>query len=457
MVETAEVGAYAVVPVLHFERSVFEQYRMLRKEVSGEGHNIFPVSRGLVDAVVEVLLDDATLEFLHDEPGRALSVQFQRDPIDILRAAARQLMLRVGWVNGDVFGVHGLFETCTTIASMRHEKAASLGGLIVAPPQHPSVAPVVQFAQPFPLRSANWTRKVLELTSKDLYLLSDTVSIYGLGQLGTYDGSREDLYVIAFTGFHVWDLRHADRVLMRTSFGVPGLPAERFSRHQFIANAKHVFDEMTDADAEVIWDTVDAAALQKKGTMVMIVRNAAEEAERLSTQATPIAAQVLTSELVGRLTGIDGALLLDPHGVCHAIGVIFDGEATNQGDPARGARYNSAIRYISTSNRRALAVVISEDGSFDVRPMLQPRVQRTAVADVVSAVRKLAEGDDWRALPQVRERIEEFRFYFDDSDCAQLNADLATLKEKVISSLKLWVEIKPLASSEAMNTDYFLD
>jgi DNA integrity scanning protein DisA with diadenylate cyclase activity len=70
------------------------------------------------------------------------------------------------------------------------------------------------------------------------------------------------------------------------------------------------------------------------------------------------------------LTAIDGSVLLDTQGVCHAIGVILDGIAKEQqGDPSRGARFNSAVRYVgSRAARSCVVVVISEDGRVDVIP-----------------------------------------------------------------------------------------
>jgi hypothetical protein len=455
-VENANVGEYAVVPVLQFDLATFERYRPLKRDIVGEGYNSFPVTRGLVDAAIAILLDDATREFLHDEPGRALNVQFQRDPTDILRAAGRQLMYRAGWVNRDVFGVHGLFETCTTISSMRHERAESVGGLILAPSDHPSLSSVVRFEKSVPLRTSNWARKILELASKDLYLLCDTVNVYGLGKVGAYDPAREDLFVVAFTGFHTWDLRHADQTLMRTKFGVPSLPAPRFERSRFVANARQMFGEMTTEDAENIWTIVEAAAEQKKGTMVVIASNAAGEAKRLATQATSIVPQLLTPALVQQLTKIDGAVLLDSHGVCHAIGVILDGQATTEGDPARGARYNSAIRYVTSAAGKALAVIISEDGSFDVRPLLPPRVRRSDVSTAVAELHEMVEQREWKNLPNLRRRLDQYRFYLDAEQCASVNADLAALERLVIAAGELWIVMQSCAPAPQMHDGYFI-
>jgi len=66
------------------------------------------------------------------------------------------------------------------------------------------------------------------------------------------------------------------------------------------------------------------------------------------------------------ITAIDGAVLIDPGNRCHAIGAILDGLASEAGDPSRGARYNSALRYVAASLHACLAIVVSEDGMIDV-------------------------------------------------------------------------------------------
>jgi DNA integrity scanning protein DisA with diadenylate cyclase activity len=72
------------------------------------------------------------------------------------------------------------------------------------------------------------------------------------------------------------------------------------------------------------------------------------------------------------ITAIDGAVLIDPTTTCYAIGVILDGLASNKGTPSRGARYNSAIRYVETCKYPCLAIIVSEDGSIDLVPDLMP-------------------------------------------------------------------------------------
>ena len=63
---------------------------------------------------------------------------------------------------------------------------------------------------------------------------------------------------------------------------------------------------------------------------------------------------------------LQGVLGID--GRCYGFGVILDGEAKGCGDPARGSRYNSAVRYQTTMAPRSVIVVISDDRTVDLIP-----------------------------------------------------------------------------------------
>jgi DNA integrity scanning protein DisA with diadenylate cyclase activity len=74
----------------------------------------------------------------------------------------------------------------------------------------------------------------------------------------------------------------------------------------------------------------------------------------------------LSEEVLQQLTRIDGAVLVGPEATCYAIGVILDGLATDRGDRARGARFNSAVRYVDCRDEPVVIVVKSEDGMIEV-------------------------------------------------------------------------------------------
>ena len=85
------------------------------------------------------------------------------------------------------------------------------------------------------------------------------------------------------------------------------------------------------------------------------------------------------SPILYQFASIDGALLVDLDGYCHACGVILDGRRVSAGDPARGARFNSTKVYTETIldyykekgitfNYPIASIVKSEDGMLDIFP-----------------------------------------------------------------------------------------
>ena len=109
------------------------------------------------------------------------------------------------------------------------------------------------------------------------------------------------------------------------------------------------------------------------GSSILITAKADAEAKRLcdaKRRGYRLAAGAVTEakDLIPYLThlsSIDGALVLSPDGRCAGFATILDGRAKSQGNPARGARFNSARTYLDNVSGPALAVVISTDGSVD--------------------------------------------------------------------------------------------
>src|SRR4029079_4593914 len=87
---------------------------------------------------------------------------------------------------------------------------------------------------------------------------------------------------------------------------------------------------------------------------------------------------------------VDGSVRLGTDARCHAFGVILDGIAEAGGDPARGSRFNSAVRYQRTGPP-ALVIVVSDDGTIDVIPNLRPRVRREDVDTAVRGFESICE------------------------------------------------------------------
>ncbi|MCU5303196.1 diadenylate cyclase [Bacillus toyonensis] len=100
-----------------------------------------------------------------------------------------------------------------------------------------------------------------------------------------------------------------------------------------------------------VWSFIDIEKKQPHGTMVVITKEDQREAERLCNQGFLInKTNEIQDSIVKGITAIDGAILLDDTRFCYAIGVILDGIANEKiGTISRGARYNSALRYLNYS------------------------------------------------------------------------------------------------------------
>jgi len=157
-------------------------------------------------------------------------------------------------------------------------------------------------------------------------------------------------------------------------------------------------------------------------------------------------------------TGIDGAVLVGPDGRVHAVGVILDGVATGTGDSGRGARYNSAIRYLAGDGRGAMVIIVSEDGKIDLLPKLKRRLRRETVQRTVDRlVARSAEGEDLEAFDRANRAVEEIEFYLNQDQCNAVN----DAREAVAG--RRWVEdhlrrqFVPVAPDPAMDDSYFVD
>jgi hypothetical protein len=165
-------------------------------------------------------------------------------------------------------------------------------------------------------------------------LLTDGSVTYGLGQQqADYPGESESVFQVLVVGDGTWELHHAGTPLATVRFGVPRLPEQRLRRERLDDIAHRVFRE---CDNNALWALATAAADAEHGTMLVISARAAEKAARLQSQAFTIEPTSLNDIVVRQVTSIDGAVLVDPSGHCHAIGVILDGTATDAGDRSRG-------------------------------------------------------------------------------------------------------------------------
>lgn len=161
------------------------------------------------------------------------------------------------------------------------------------------------------------------------------------------------------------------------SFSLPPLADEMESVFFHQLCQKH-FKKQSEAEFESLRRVVSHLrqnAYRFHGTSILIAENAEAESTRLCDKNHRgyrlkkdfiFEAEKIIPYLA-HLASIDGAIILSPAGKCEGFATILDGKATTQapGNPARGARYNSARAYLYNIKGAAVAVVISTDGSVD--------------------------------------------------------------------------------------------
>jgi DNA integrity scanning protein DisA with diadenylate cyclase activity len=273
------------------------------------------------------------------------------------------------------------------------------------------------------LHNGRRIRKLLEMTNneKELYLISDGEGIYGIGEVDwgvlVDQNVRDKVYKIEFKGISRYELslirlgqeeitdehlmtqrnfktfrrtQSFDVIsdsLLAVSFKNPEIRQEQFDPDLFERIIRAVFSnkdfDLNDVAIERLNNIIMEATRQQSGTMIVITEEdiAHSEVERLNKQSTPIMKTELEPTYIRYLSAIDGAIYYDINASCHAIGVILDGIAKEDvGDSSRGARFNSAYRYLEHMKKKypskgCIIAVISEDGLVNLIP--EPVTERT--------------------------------------------------------------------------------
>ena len=204
-------------------------------------------------------------------------------------------------------------------------------------------------------------RKLLQLSDDDMSVLADPARAYGLGPCKT----APDIIEITITGHGKWEASVNGDKFVRVDDGnatIPNRPIE-------LAKLEDIADRIIgDTNTKRIWDIIQSAQESGHGTTIVVSKDPEAESARLGSEGMTIEPDYLEPAEIVRLASIDGAVMVGPDGRCHAFGVILDGVSNESGDRARGARFNSSIRYQNMETASSMIVVISDDGTVDLLP-----------------------------------------------------------------------------------------
>lgn len=444
------VGKYYVTPVLQIPNAIFERFRPLHEPVSDGRYSGEP---SLIHAAVREVLNEARYELQRPDPGRLLSGRSASSD-EIVRRAASHFMYTPGVAIGEVsYSGYNLFERFNLISSLMYEGTGGKGRMLLTRLDSGAIEIALELDKPVPFSEPRWARKILQMASTEIALLASTDSILGLGNIteGVDPWILQNVFEVIFHDHYHWSLSCGDEVLLISKFGIPSLPRDKFPKDRLIDTYKRLFPEAIPDGLSNFMKLYDTAVEQSHGSMLVVARDAEDESNRLRNQGTMIIPTKLTPDLYHRVSNIDGTIIIDPHCVCHSVGVILDGPAHQDCTPSRGARYNSGIRYVHASKIPRLAVVISEDRTVDVIPILRPRVTRTTVEEYVVNL-EASTGDNFHPLLSW---LDEHRFYLDKSQCERVNETMIRLRSESMNDRGVWIEREDFSPDPACTAEYF--
>ena len=441
---------YHVVPVIQVPSHVFELYPLLPILKGWAGYQ---TSEGLLSECMQNILAEAAEEMGRPNPGRGFPMN-SSSAAEMVRHAAATFMRAISLSLRDKeYPFVDLFTSINELSSLLYEGSKGLGRLLLAAPDNPAIVYSLRLASSVPFRQARWARKVLQMSSPDFALIANGQAIYGLGELRpSHDSSAQDVFWIDLIDHCHWNLRLGQRTLMRTAFGEARLPQEPITQPRFYDSFLRQFPGTSQGDAERMWQLLKVMTEGQHGSMIVIATDAVTEAVRLSRQGMAIDSTPMTAELLRRASRIDGTILVDPFGICYALGVILDGLADERCTPSRGSRYNSAVRYVFSSASSRMALVHSADGTSDILPLLRPRISRDLVEAKVSEL----EGATPDNFHNARRFIDEKRFYLSEEQCHRVNSALDRIDVMPRRDFSIHLSTNRCTPDPEMNNGYYV-
>ncbi|MCS6121093.1 hypothetical protein G3444_19635 [Shewanella baltica] len=420
--EARRINDYYVTPVIQIPNSTFVQFPPLPPKPVNDAQ-VRHGFRSLIHAAVYTVLDEATEELHKPEPGR-YTYDRMRDAEEIVRIAAKNFLHTAGLAIQQHYMYPNFFDTLNLVSSLMYEGVKGIGQLILVDPDNDAVEFLARFAEPVPFNEPRWVRKVLQMATTGVGVIANSRHIYGLGRLNEqHDAGAQNAFNVAFIDHYHWELHCGNHALIRSHYAVPKLPQEPFDKMSFLAHYKRLFSSSTLEEGMNMWSLLSTQSRQEHGSMIVVAEDAASESQRLSKQGTCIEPTRLTELLLRSASGIDGTILLDPSGLCHAIGIILDGEATEQCTPSRGSRYNSGVRYVQSNGPRRLAIVVSDDRTIDIIPRVRSLVSRSKIERHIATL----EAASIENYHDSRNWLDDHRFYINEDQVARINSAISRL------------------------------
>ncbi|GAA4775829.1 diadenylate cyclase [Streptomyces sanyensis] len=444
------VGDYAVHVVVSTSRQAVAAVPQITTTIR-DRITVFP---SLFHSVIWEVISRASRELYMPDAGAGLGV-LGSSVGEVIRTAT-ETMLRTFVGCTGYWGASDFHLSMNQLSALPYEGREGAGCLVLAKLGDPAIDVSVQLASPVKSHNTLAVRKLLEGSGPTADVLSDGENVYGLGTIRPdYNPETESVFVVTFLKRGYWELSHAGVALLAVRDGTPSLPKHVLDESYFIDLCERLFP---DGNCRALVQAARAIGKHRHGAMLVISADAEGEAKRLSPQSWAVEPALFSTSLLTQLTDMDGAVLLDPLGHCHAIGVILDGVAKGEGDPARGSRLNNAVRYLGSGRPVTIVVVYSADGGIDILPHLHPRVLRSEVNWTVAAYLAMAvqRPPELERTNRLWKLVENLRFYLSAEQCDALNDGHESIQKWRMENSQIRLHGQPLLPDPRMNDSYWL-
>ncbi|WP_052356630.1 DUF3427 domain-containing protein [[Clostridium] dakarense] len=380
------------------------------------------------------------MDILDEKINDYIEYCMEEDPLDeyYKKISERQIkfckMLLKG-TKGNEINNYYTIDYLNNISKTSYESSYSKGKLVIVDKDHDLIKyfkfediestdkvrkyDIINLKNKIELRKDKSARKIIEMSNENWLAISDGVDIYGMIKRSCIDYNA----MITFTGNYSYEIQFKNKKSIKFKHGYPLLTQDSIDIHHIEYRIKKEFVEY---NIENLKNIIKEVKKQPKGSMLIISNKSHEEARRLKYQSTLIRSKDIFSDLsiVNSISRIDGCILVDPHGCCNAIGVILDGVACHLGDSSRGARYNSAVKYIYSEinkykeqeeRHECMAIVVSEDGIIDRHEIMDlDKKSRAINYNYENSINKFnfinpSNGENIWSMEYLKEEYDEFK------------------------------------------------
>ena len=442
--QSSPINGYAVHTCIGIPTDVIGNLPAFQESTVGRIH----AGKSLQHEVIRECLSRADKALHLPDPGTELRMLGRTE--DIITSATERFIHETLWRTANQ--PSDLFSTLNTVSSLTYERAGAKGNLTVTSRENLERWLKVKFKNPVGLRESRAMRKILQLSDSTMSVLADSTHAYGLGTSKT----APDVVEVSITGHATWEASVNGDKFLRVSYGKATIPNQQIEKDELKDTAERT---VGNANINRIWNIVQTAQQNGQGATIVVSKDPEAETARLSTEGMPIEPDYLEpAEIVG-LYSVDGAVIIGPDGRCYAFGVILDGVADESGDRARGARFNSALRYQNRKTPGSMIIVISDDGTIDLLPRLLPRRHEEEVAATVDAFCEYCESTpiDGQEFERLYQRVKHLAFYLNDEQCHRINEKHEQEMERRFASGGIRITGRNLQPDPLMNESYFWD